>query len=65
MAAINTGSGSSLLKFTFTDDDGEVLASFRMNPADVKRAQRCKEVAEYFEKLVEETPPASRNCAAE
>lgn len=59
MAAINTGIGSSLLKFTFSDDDGEILASFRMNPADVKLSQRCKEVSEYFEKLGEETPEAA------
>lgn len=55
MAAINTAVGSSLLKFTFTDDDGEVIASFRMNPADVKLAQRCQEVAAFFDELKEKT----------
>lgn len=56
MASINTGIGSSLLKFTFSDDEGEVIASFRMNPADVKLAQRCQEVSSFFEKLKEKTP---------
>lgn len=56
MAAINTGIESSLLKFTFSDDEGEVIASFRMNPADVKLAQRCQEVSSFFEKLKEKTP---------
>lgn len=55
MAAINTAVGSSLLKFTFTDDDGEVIASFRMNPADVKLAQRCQEVSAFFDELKEKT----------
>ena len=56
MAAINTGIESSLLKFTFSDDEGEVLASFRMNPADVKLSQRCQEVSSFFEELKEKTP---------
>ena len=51
MAAVNTNIGSSLLKFTFSDEDGEIVASFRMNPADVKLAQRCQEVSAYFNNL--------------
>lgn len=46
---IDANLGSSLLKFTFSDSDGDVVASFRMNPADVKLAARCMEVAKYFE----------------
>lgn len=53
MAAINTNLGSSLLKFTFTDEDGEIVASFRMNPADVKLSKRCQEVSEFFTNLEE------------
>lgn len=56
MAVVNTGIGSSLLKFTFTDEDGDVVASFRMNPADVKLAQRCQEIAEFFENMRNNTP---------
>ena len=55
MSAINTSIGSSLLKFTFSDDEGDVIASFRMNPADIKLAQRCQEVSSYFEELKEKT----------
>jgi hypothetical protein len=51
VANLNTSVASSLLKYTFTDSDGEVLASFRMNPADVKLAHRAEEVAEYFKTL--------------
>lgn len=56
MAAINTDIGSSLMKFTFSDADGEVVASFRMNPADVKLAQRCMELVSYFEDIRDKTP---------
>ena len=51
MSMINTNIGTSLIKFTFSDEDGEVLASFRMNPADVKLAHRCQEVSAYFESM--------------
>ena len=53
---INENISSSLLKFTFSDEDGEVIASFRMNPADVKLAQRCQEVSAFFEELRDKTP---------
>ena len=47
---INANISSGLLKFTFTDADGDVFAYFKMNPADINLAARCSEVAEYFEK---------------
>lgn len=56
MSNINTGIGSSLLKFTFSDDDGEVLASFRINPLDPKLAQRFQDVSGFFENIKEQTP---------
>lgn len=55
MAAVNTNIGSSLLKFTFTDQDGDVVASFKINPADVKLAQRCQELSDYYQKIAENT----------
>ena len=56
MSAISTNLGSSFMKFTFTDEDGETVASFRLNPADVKLAQRAEEVSEYFKKVAENAP---------
>ena len=56
MAAINENISTSLLKFTFSDEEGEVIASFRMNPADVKLAQRCNEISTFFEELRDNTP---------
>ena len=49
MAIINTGIGSAFLKFTFSDEDGEVISSFRLNPADIKVAIRSEEVSKYLE----------------
>ena len=56
MAAINKSVSSSLLKFTFSDEEGEVVASFRMIPADIKLVQRCQEVSAFFEDLRDKTP---------
>ncbi|MBO5837281.1 MAG: hypothetical protein J6Q92_05245 [Oscillospiraceae bacterium] len=56
MSQFNTNIGASLLKFTFTDEDGEVVASFRMNPADVKLAQRCQEISAYFRDIRDQIP---------
>ena len=48
--------GSALLKFKFRDEDGEIISSFRINPADVKLAKRCAEVSGYFEDLHNRIP---------
>lgn len=49
--AINTNIASSLVKFTFSDEDGDVVAAFRINPTDIKLAQRFQELSDYFGKL--------------
>ena len=49
--AVNTSIASSLIKFTFSDEDGDVVASFRLNPTDIKLAQRFQELSAYFENL--------------
>lgn len=54
--SINTNLGSSLLKFTFSDADGDVIAHFRMNPADVRLAVRCEEVAAFLEEKKNSAP---------
>ena len=53
---VNTNLGSSILKFIFTDDDGDVVASFRLNPADVRLAGRVREAAEFFAQAAKEAP---------
>ena len=61
MAIINTGIGDAFLKFRFTDEDGDVVSSFRMNPADIKVAIRSEEVSKYLE---ERKSALSGNMAA-
>ena len=51
MGTVNQNIGSSLMKFTFTDENGDVVSSFRMNPADIKLAHRCQELSAYFHNL--------------
>lgn len=46
---IDTSINSGLMKFTFTDTDGDVFAFFKLNPTDVRLAGRCEEIAKYFE----------------
>ena len=53
---VNTNLGSSIPKFQFTDDDGEVVASFRLNPADVRLAGRVQEAANFFRKASQSAP---------
>lgn len=53
---VNTNLGSSILKFQFTDDDGKVVASFRLNPADVRLAGRVQEAANFFRKASQSAP---------
>lgn len=48
MNTINSNIAVGKLNFTFTDEDGDVFASFRLNPADVNVAKRCEEVGTYF-----------------
>lgn len=44
---INTG----FMKFTFTDEDGDVFASFKLNPTDARLVNRCKNISEFFADL--------------
>lgn len=48
MAEKSINIGSSFTKFTFTDETGEVVAHFRMNPADIRIAERAGEVAAFL-----------------
>ena len=48
MNTIKTSISDSVMLFTFSDFNEDVVASFRMNPADVKLAKRCNEISDYF-----------------
>lgn len=44
----NTTIDTSSVHFTFTDNDGEVFASFKLNPTDPRLLKKCKEMADFF-----------------
>lgn len=44
------------IKFTFTDEDGDIFASFRMNPTDINLMERAEEVSKYFAGRKNEVP---------
>ena len=54
---INTAKNieANILYFTFSDN-GEVLASFRLNPTDVRIADRVRECAEHFAQAAKDIP---------
>ena len=50
---INTKIDDRILTFTFTNNQNEIFASFRLNPTDVNIAARAEEVSAFFEKMEE------------
>lgn len=50
---INTKIDDGILMFTFTNNQNEIFASFRLNPTDVNIAARAEEVSAFFEKMEE------------
>lgn len=44
----NTPVDTGSINFTFTDNDGEVFASFKLNPTDPRLLKKCKEMAAFF-----------------
>ena len=53
---VNSNIAVGKLNFTFTDEDGNVFSSFRLNPTDVNVASRCEEVSEFFRKRQDKEP---------
>ena len=47
---------ANIRTYTFSDESGEVLASFRLNPADIRIPGRVFEAAEHFRKMAQEIP---------
>lgn len=47
---INTKIDDGIITFTFTNNQDEVFAFFKMNPSDIHLAKRCEEVSSFFAK---------------
>lgn len=56
---INTNIDDGLLLFTFTNKQGEVFSSFKLNPTDVNVAARAEELEEFFSKAQESVKSVS------
>ena len=53
MGNVTTKVSLGRMKFTFTDEEGEVFSSFQMNPTDVNLAKRCEEVSAKYSTMQE------------
>lgn len=45
---LNTNVNTGFIKFTFTDEDGDIFASFKLNPTDPRLHFRVKEIGKFF-----------------
>ena len=50
---INTNIDDGFLLFTFTNKQGEVFSSFKLNPTDINIAARAEELEEFFNQIQE------------
>ena len=50
---INTNIDDGFLLFTFTNKQGEVFSSFKLNPTDINIAARAEELETFFEQAQE------------
>lgn len=53
---IKTDPVTGLMKFALVDSDGDVVASFRLNPTDIRMASRFEEAAVLFNNLAQNAP---------
>lgn len=49
----NVNIESGLTKYTFSDASGEVVAYFRMNPTDIRLAQRADKAVEFLQHMAQ------------
>lgn len=48
---INTNIDDGILIFTFTNNEGKVFSSFKLNPTDINVVARAEEATEYFKQF--------------
>lgn len=53
---VKTDAISGIMKFNLLDDDSDSVASFRLNPTDIRLATRFEEVSEFFSDLSKNAP---------
>lgn len=56
---VTTNISTGFMEFRFTDEDGDVFASFKLNPTDPRLHARVKNVAAFFDDLAKTKAPAT------
>lgn len=56
MWKITTDSITGMMKFRLEDDDGDVVASFRLNPADIRMLKSLESVCAEAQEMAENAP---------
>lgn len=62
---IKTDSMTGMMKFRLEDDDGDVVASFRLNPADVRMLKGLEAACAEAQKMAENAPTVATAAEAE
>lgn len=53
---VKTDASTGMMKFNLLDDDNDSVASFRLNPTDIRLATRLEEVGDFFSNLSKNAP---------
>ena len=56
---VKTDSVTGVMKFQLMDDDGDPVASFRLNPTDINLANRFVAAGEFFGNLAKNAPDSA------
>lgn len=62
---IKTDSMTGMMKFRLEDDDGDVVASFRLNPADVRMLKSLEAACADAQEMAENAPTVATTAEAE
>lgn len=56
---VKTDSVTGVMKFALLDDDGDTVASFKINPTDINLASRLEKAGEFFGGLAKNAPDSA------
>ena len=56
---VKTDTITGVMKFALLDDDGDTVASFKLNPTDINLANRLEAAGEFFGDLAKNAPDSA------
>lgn len=56
---VKSDSVTGVMKFALLDDDGDTIASFKLNPTDINLATRLEKAGEFFGDLAKSAPDSA------